>query len=74
MLIVVLPVLQLFEALQLALCMPLEYNRTGACAMYSFLFMGVPVLLHVDASSQRFPDDKPLLSVTNIRQAVDCKS
>ncbi len=49
----------------------MEYNRSGACAVFSLQYEGLPVLLHVDASSPKFPEEQPSLSLTNVRCAVE---
>ena len=63
---------QLFSLLAQALGSPLEFSRTGSCALFSLAHDGVPLLLHVDASSPKFPDQLPTLTITNVRYAECC--
>ena len=49
---------------------PLELNcGVGACALFSLAYDGVQLLLNVDVSSSasKFPDDPPLILLTNVR-------
>lgn len=60
-----------FQSLFSIMGAPLEYNRLSSVAVFSlsasFDAQSLPVLVHVDASSPKFPDNSPLLTVTNVR-------
>ncbi|GAX85129.1 hypothetical protein CEUSTIGMA_g12549.t1 [Chlamydomonas eustigma] len=58
---------QVIDSLTQTLGTPLELNGTSGIALYSLFYEGCPALLHVDLSTHKFPEEAPVLTLTNVR-------